>query len=67
MREAVDWLRVPSVGGRAAAGHGELGVASVPESAADREGLVAANAALYRAKRGGKNRVERAERVAATG
>ena len=67
MREAVDWLRVPSVGGRAAAGHGELGVASVPESAADREGLVAADAALYRAKRGGNNRVERAERVAATG
>jgi PleD family two-component response regulator len=40
----------------------------VPESAADREELVAAaDAALYRAKRGGKNRVERAERVAAAG
>jgi diguanylate cyclase (GGDEF)-like protein len=69
MREAVERLRVPSVGGdeplRVTA---SFGVASVPESAADREDLVAAaDAALYRAKRGGKNRVERAERVAAAG
>ena len=69
MREAVARLRVPSV-----IGDGSLrvtasfGVASVPESAADREELVAAaDAALYRAKRGGKNRVERAEGVAAAG
>jgi diguanylate cyclase (GGDEF)-like protein len=38
-----------------------LGVASIPESASDVRGLVAAaDAALYAAKRGGKNRVEQA-------
>jgi diguanylate cyclase (GGDEF)-like protein len=69
MREAVERLHVPRVGG------GEFlqvtasfGVAAVPESASDEEELVAAaDAALYRAKRGGKNRVERAERVVAAG
>jgi diguanylate cyclase (GGDEF)-like protein len=67
MREAVERLRVPRVGG-----HGSLrvtasfGVAALPESAGDQEELVAAaDAALYRAKRGGKNRVERAEPVPA--
>jgi diguanylate cyclase (GGDEF)-like protein len=69
MREAVERLRVPRVGGggslRVTA---SFGVASVPESAAGREELVAAaDAALYRAKRGGKNRVERASRVVAAG
>jgi len=69
MREAVERLRVPSVdGGAPLQVTASFGVASVPESAADREELVAAaDAALYRAKRGGKNRVERAERVAAAG
>ena len=69
MREAVKRLRVPSVGGGAPLRvTASFGAASVPESAADREELVAAaDAALYRAKRGGKNRVERAERVAAAG
>jgi diguanylate cyclase (GGDEF)-like protein len=69
MREAVERLRVPSVSGdgslRVTA---SFGVASVPESGAGRDELVAAaDAALYSAKRGGKNRVERAERVAAAG
>jgi diguanylate cyclase (GGDEF)-like protein len=69
MREAVERLRVPSVdGGEPLRVTASFGVASVPESAADRADLVAAaDAALYRAKRGGKNRVERAERVAAAG
>jgi diguanylate cyclase (GGDEF)-like protein len=69
MREAVEHLRVPSVSGEAPLRvTASFGVASVPESAADRGELIAAaDAALYRAKRGGKNRVERAERVAAAG
>jgi diguanylate cyclase (GGDEF)-like protein len=38
-----------------------FGVASVPDTATDRETLIAAaDTALYRAKRTGKNRVERA-------
>jgi diguanylate cyclase (GGDEF)-like protein len=69
MREAVEALRVPRVGRpgslRVTA---SFGVAALPESAGDEEELVAAaDAALYRAKRGGKNRVERAEQVAAAG
>jgi diguanylate cyclase (GGDEF)-like protein len=69
MREAVERLPVPSVsGGVPLRVTASFGVASVPESATDRAELVAAaDAALYRAKRGGKNRVERAEQVAAAG
>jgi diguanylate cyclase (GGDEF)-like protein len=69
MREAVERLRVPRVDGRGSLRvTASFGVAAVPESAADREELVAAaDAALYRAKRGGKNRVERAEPVVAAG
>jgi diguanylate cyclase (GGDEF)-like protein len=62
MREAITGIQV-----RGARGGGSLqvtasfGVAAAPESAFDREGLVAvADAALYRAKRAGKNRVEAA-------
>jgi diguanylate cyclase (GGDEF)-like protein len=61
MREAVERLPIPCVGGggslRVTA---SFGVAPLPESAGD-----AADSALYRAKRGGKSRVERAERVVA--
>ena len=69
MREAVERLNVPRVSGRGSLRvTASFGVASIPESASDSEQLVAAaDAALYRAKRAGKNRVERAERVAAAG
>ena len=69
MREAIEALRVPKVGRpgslRVTA---SLGVAALPENAGDGEGLVAAaDAALYRAKRAGKNRVELADQVPAAG
>ena len=62
MREAVEALQVPRVRGGGSLGvTASFGVASVPETAADRETLIAAaDTALYRAKRTGKNRVERA-------
>jgi diguanylate cyclase (GGDEF)-like protein len=62
IREAVEALPVPRMrGGGALHVTASFGVASVPDEAADRESLIAAaDAALYRAKRGGKNRVERA-------
>ena len=67
MREAVERLRIPRVGAR---GYlritASFGVASYPDTAADKDALIAAaDSALYQAKRAGKNRVERAEPVAA--
>ena len=62
MREAIEQLRVPRVGGgEALRMTASFGVAAVPASAADKDGLIAAaDAAMYRAKHTGKNRVERA-------
>jgi diguanylate cyclase (GGDEF)-like protein len=62
VREAVASMQVPGAGGggslRVTA---SFGVAAAPDSAVEPERLVAAaDAALYRAKRAGKNRVERA-------
>jgi diguanylate cyclase (GGDEF)-like protein len=69
IREAIERLDVPFVNGQGALHlRASFGVAALPENASDREGLIAAaDAALYRAKRGGRNRVERAEPVAAAG
>jgi diguanylate cyclase (GGDEF)-like protein len=69
IREAVDRLEVPRVDGEGTLRlQASFGVAALPESAVDREGLIAAaDAALYRAKRAGRNRVERAEPVPAAG
>jgi diguanylate cyclase (GGDEF)-like protein len=69
IREAVEQLEVPRVDGEGVLRlQASFGVAAVPESASDREALIAAaDAALYRAKRAGRNRVERAEPVAAAG
>jgi diguanylate cyclase (GGDEF)-like protein len=69
MREAVERLRVPRISG---SGYlsitASFGVASLPDSATDKGSLIAgADAALYRAKRAGKNRVERAGQVPTPG
>jgi diguanylate cyclase (GGDEF)-like protein len=66
LRRAVEDLRVPLRDGRGTVSvTASLGVAALPGSAAtDKAALVAAaDAALYRAKRAGKNRTERAEAV----
>lgn len=65
MREAIDELRVPVRGGDALLRvTASFGAASIPECAHDAGSLIgAADAALYRAKRAGKNRVERADQV----
>ena len=67
MRVAVEALEVPRLRGRGTLSvTASFGVASVPESALDRGELVAAaDAALYSAKRLGKNRVEQAAATAA--
>jgi len=69
VRAAIERLRVsaPSGNGRLSV-TASFGVASVPDSASDKSSLIAAaDAALYRAKRTGKNRVERAGPVPARG
>jgi diguanylate cyclase (GGDEF)-like protein len=67
MREAIEGLAITRLDGegrlRVTA---SFGVADIPASASDKGSLIAAaDAALYRAKRAGKNRVERADPVAA--
>ena len=69
MREAIERLRIPRIGedGEPLRVTASFGVASIPDTAEDKRSLVAAaDAALYRAKRAGKNRVERAEPMAAS-
>ena len=67
MRHAVESLRIERLDGKGPLEvTASFGVASVPETASDKSSLIAeADAALYRAKRAGKNRVARAEAVAA--
>jgi diguanylate cyclase (GGDEF)-like protein len=62
MRAAIESLQVPRVGGGGSLSvRASFGVAAMPESGTDRAELIAAaDAALYAAKRAGKNRVERA-------
>ena len=62
MRAAVEELQVARVGGGGTLGvTASFGVAALPGDARDRSELIAAaDSALYRAKRAGKNRVERA-------
>jgi len=62
MREAIENLHVPRVGGKGTISvTASFGVASAPADAVDRSELIAAaDAALYAAKGGGKNRVARA-------
>lgn len=62
MRAAIEALQVPRTGeGGILRVTASFGVASVPDSAQEGSDLIAAaDEALYRAKRGGKNRVEQA-------
>ena len=66
MREAIEELEVRRLDGQGVLKMtASFGVAALPGSATDKRYLIAvADEALYRAKRAGKNRVERAERHA---
>ena len=67
VRASIEALHIPQVDGSGTLSvTSSFGVASLPESALDRTELIAAaDAALYAAKGGGKNRVERAGMVMA--
>jgi diguanylate cyclase (GGDEF)-like protein len=68
MRSAIEDIRIPRSGGQPLTVTASFGVASLPTCADDKETLIAeADAALYRAKRAGKNRVRRGEPVTAEG
>jgi diguanylate cyclase (GGDEF)-like protein len=68
MRVAIEALNIKRLDGQGTLGvTASFGVAALPQSAGDKESLIAAaDAALYRAKRSGKNRVEHAEAARAT-
>ena len=67
MRHAIESLRIERIDGEEPLQvTASFGVASLPECAKDKEALIAeADAALYRAKRGGKNAVRRGDPVTA--
>jgi diguanylate cyclase (GGDEF)-like protein len=69
MRVAIESLRINRLDGEGTLNvTASFGVASLPACATEKDGLIAeADAALYRAKRAGKNRVERGEPVTAEG
>ncbi|MDP8944132.1 MAG: diguanylate cyclase, partial [Actinomycetota bacterium] len=69
MRAAIETLSIRRVDGEGSVSvTASFGVAALPECAHDDSSLVAAaDAALYRAKRAGKNRVERADALTAAG
>ena len=69
MRQAIEALQIERIDGEDPLGvTASFGVASLPECAKDKESLIAeADAALYRAKRGGKNAVRRGDPVTAEG